>query len=83
LKDLELGSKIKRPELRQLVADDPAFQNLTKEEEDQLKMDVLELRERRRIGARPTNKSSAQDYRAMMVQMNNEARSPLMSLSFY
>jgi hypothetical protein len=83
LKDLELGSKIKGPELRQLVADDPAFQNLTKEEEDQLKMDVLELRERRRIGARPTNKSSAQDYRAMMVQMNNEARSPLMSLSFY
>jgi len=74
LKDLELGNKIKGAELRQMIEDDPAYQNLTMEEEDQMKMDVLELRERKKIGARPTNKSAAQDYRAQMVQMNTEAR---------
>ena len=74
LKDLELGNKIKGAELRQMIEDDPAYQNLTMEEEDQMKMDVLELRERKKISARPTNKSAAQDYRAQMVQMNTEAR---------
>jgi hypothetical protein len=72
-KDREVGEKIKVPELRQLILDDPAFQNLTKEEEDKMKMDVLELRELKKIGAHPTNKSVAQDYGALMVQMNNEA----------
>jgi hypothetical protein len=74
LKDLELGYKIKGAELRQMVKDDPAYQNLTMEEEEEMKVDVLELRERKKIGARPTNKSAAQDYRAQMVQMNTEAR---------
>ena len=42
------------------------------EEEDKMKMDVLELREQKKIGARPSNKSVAQDYRAQMTAMNNE-----------
>lgn len=47
-----------------------------------MKQDVLELREQRKTGARPTNKSAAQDYRAQMTQMNNEARRPLISLPY-
>ena len=44
------------------------------EEEEKMKMDVLELREQKKIGARPSNKSAAQDYRAQMSTMNNEVR---------
>ena len=47
-----------------------------------MKQDVLELREQKKIGARPTNKSAAQDYRAQMMRMNNEARCSLILL-FY
>ena len=82
-KDLELGERIKVKELRQLVRDDPAYQNLTMEEEDKMKQDVLELREQKKVGARPTNKSAAQDYRAQMTQMNNEARRSLITPFYY
>lgn len=71
------------PELRQLILDDPAYQNLTTEEEDEMKRVVLELRELKKVGARPTNKSAAQDYRAQMTQMNNEARGLLISLFYH
>jgi hypothetical protein len=81
-KDLGLGERIKVKELRQLVCDDPAYQNLTMEEEDKMKQDVLELREQKKVGARPTNKSAAQDYRAQMTQMNNEVHCSLILL-FY
>jgi hypothetical protein len=74
LKDLEVGNRIKVAELRQLITDDPAYQNLTTEEEDQMKQDALEFREQKKVGARPTNKSAAQDYRAQLTRMNNEAR---------
>jgi hypothetical protein len=53
LKGLELGSNIKGAELRQPIEEDPAYMNLTMEEEEQMKKDVLELRERKKIGARP------------------------------
>ena len=81
-KDLGLGERIKVKELRQLVCDDPAYQNLTMEEEDKMKQDVLELREQKKVGARPTNKSAAQDYRAQITQMNNEVHCSLILL-FY
>ena len=45
-----------------------------REEEDRMKQEVLEHRKERKVGARPTNKSAAQDYRAQLVQMNKEAR---------
>ena len=79
-KDFELRERIKVKELRELVRDDPTYQNLTMEEEDQMKRDVLELREQKKTGARPTNKSAAQDYRGQLTQMNNEARCSLFSL---
>ena len=53
------------------------------EEEDQIKQEVSEYCERRKIGARPTNKSAAQDYRTQMTQMNNEVGFLLLSLSYY
>jgi hypothetical protein len=81
LKDLELGKKIKSTELHRLVANDPTYQNLTREEEDKMKRDVLELREQKKVGARPTNKSAAQDYRAQLMQMNDEARTLLFHLT--
>jgi hypothetical protein len=71
-KDLGLGERIKVAELRQLIAEDPAYQNLTTELEEQMKQEVMEHREQKKVGARPTNKSAAQDYRAQMTQMNTE-----------
>ena len=79
-KDLELGERIKVKELRELVRDDPTYQNLTMEEEDQMKQDVLEFREQKKTGACPTNKSAAQDYCVQLMHMNNEARAFLFSL---
>ncbi|EDR15662.1 uncharacterized protein LACBIDRAFT_320606 [Laccaria bicolor S238N-H82] len=70
-KDLELGDRIKVKELRQLVHDDPTYQNLTTEEEERMKQDVLELREQRKTGARPTNKSAAQDYLVAFFSRSN------------
>ena len=82
-KDLELGEKIKLADLRQLIKDDTAYDNLTVEEEDRMKKDLLELRVQRKIGARPSNKSAAQDYRAQMTNMNSEVcfHSSFLSLS--
>jgi predicted secreted protein len=74
LKDLEVGNRIKVAELRQLITDDPSYQNLTTEEEDKMKQDTLEYREQKKVGARPSNKSAAQDYRAQLTRMNDEAR---------
>jgi len=74
LKDLGIGERVKLKELRQLIKDDPAYHNLTAEEEDKMKQEVLEHCEQKKVGARLTNKSAAQDYRAQLVQMNKEAR---------
>ena len=71
-KDLGLGERIKVAGLRQLIAEDPAYQNLTADVEEKMKQEVLEHRGQKKIGARPTNKSAAQDYRAQMTQMNIE-----------
>lgn len=60
-------------ELRELIATDPAYQSLTLEEEDKMKQDLLEHRKQKKVGARPTNRSAAQDYRTQITQMNDEA----------
>lgn len=74
MKDLEVGDRIKVAELRQLIRDDPSYQNLTTEDEDRMKQTALEFRKQKKVGARPTNKSATQDYRAHLTQMNHEAR---------
>ena len=71
-KDLGLGERVKVAELRNLIADDPAYHNLTTDQEDEMKQVVLEHRELMKVGARPTNRSAAQDYRSHMTQMNSE-----------
>jgi len=58
-KDLGLGERIKLKELHQLVCNNPTYQNLTRDEEDRMKLDVLELHEQKKVGARPTNRSAA------------------------
>lgn len=67
-------------ELRELIAADPTYQGLTVEEEDKLKQNLLEHRQQKKIGARPTNNSAAQDYRTQITQMNGEARCLFISL---
>jgi hypothetical protein len=49
------------------VAEDPNYQNLTIEEKEKLKQDVLELCEQKKVGARPMNKSAVHDYCAQMI----------------
>jgi hypothetical protein len=81
-KDLPVGERVKVAELRNLVAEDPAFQNLSTELEEEMKQAVLDHRELKKVGARPTNKSAAQDYRGQLTQMNFEVRFPLAALIF-
>jgi hypothetical protein len=82
LKDLELGERVKVTELCQLIADDPTYQNLTMEEEDKMKWDVLELCEQKKVGTRPTNKSAAHDYCAQMMRINDDAHCYFILLFF-
>ena len=71
-KDLGVSKRIKVAELWNLIAEDPAYQNISTELEDEMKLVVLELQELKKVGACPTNKSAAQDYHAQMVKMNTE-----------
>ena len=81
-KDLPVGERVKVAELRNLIAEDPAFQNLSTELEEEMKQAVLDHRELKKVGACPTNKSAAQDYRGQLTQMNFEVRFPLAALIF-
>jgi hypothetical protein len=71
-KDLGVGERIKMAELQNLIDEDPAYQNISTELEDEMKQVVLEHRELKKVGARPSIKSAAQDYRAQMTRMNTE-----------
>jgi hypothetical protein len=70
--DLGLGDKKKMAEIRELIKDDSTYENLTKEQEEEMKNEVLAFRELKKKGARITNKSSAQDYRSVCGNMNDE-----------
>lgn len=67
-----VGDRVKLPELRQMVRDDPALQDLSKEEEEELRMEVIAVREQRKLGARPTNQSASQDYRRQLESLNDQ-----------
>jgi hypothetical protein len=73
--DREFGDRVKLSELRQMVRDDPALQDLTEEQENELREDVMAVREQRKLGARPTNKSAAQDYRNQVDSLNDQVSS--------
>ena len=49
-KDLGVGKRIKVAELQNLIAKDPAYQNISTELEDELKQVILELRELKKVG---------------------------------
>jgi hypothetical protein len=70
--DRSLGDRVKLPELRQMVRDDPQMQDLSKEEEDELREEVVAAREEKKLGARPTNQSASQDYRRQLESLNEQ-----------
>ena len=68
---LPLGERLKMSQIRELVAANPELQDLTKEQEAELKQKVLDDRQRKKLGARVTNKSAAQDYCACLSALND------------
>lgn len=53
------------------MLDDPAYQDMSAEQETTLKDAVLEARNLKKLGARTTNKSAAMDYRAVLEEIND------------
>lgn len=70
--DCSHGYCVKLPELRQMVRDDLLMQDLSKEEEDELQLEVVASREQRRLGAHPTNQAMAQDYQCQLESLNDQ-----------
>ena len=70
--DREVGDRVRMKELRQMVKDDPKLQDLSNAEEEDLQNELLASRAEKRLGARPTNRSAAQDYRRCLMQINDE-----------
>ncbi|KAF8164199.1 hypothetical protein BJ912DRAFT_1068484 [Pholiota molesta] len=60
---LPMGERKTLLEIRQLVHEDPTYQNLSNEQEEEMKGEVRKARQHKKLGARLTNKSAAQDYR--------------------
>ena len=54
------------------MKDDPNFKDLSKAQETELQEELLASRDLKRLGARPSNRSAAQDYRRQLKQLNNE-----------
>ena len=69
------------PEIRELLKEDPTYDNLTKEQEEEMKNELLAHRDLKKKGARTTNKSAAQDYRNVCGSLNDEVRYSSFSLS--
>ena len=58
-----------------MVKEDPAMQDLSKEEEDELQEEVVAVREQKKLRAHPTNQSAAQDYRSQLEALNDQVSS--------
>ena len=67
-----MGDQVRLPEIWAMVREDPNFQNLTKEQEQEMKDEVMALRQEKKVGARPTNQSAALDYRRNLTFLNDE-----------
>jgi hypothetical protein len=72
--DRSIGDRVKLPELRQMVKEDPTMQDLSKEDEEELRGEVIAAREQKRLGARPTNQAASQDYRRQLETLNEQVR---------
>lgn len=58
-------------EIRQLMLDDPAYQDMSAEDEAVLKEALVAVRNTKKLGARTTNKSAAMDFRAVLEEIND------------
>jgi len=56
------------------------MQNLSKEEEEELRQEVIDLQEQKKLSARPTNAAASQDYRHQLNHLNDEVFSKTSSL---
>ena len=79
--DREVGDHLRIAEIRQMVKDDLNFQDLSKEQESEMRDELLASRDQRRLGARPSNRSAAQDYRRHLEQLNNDVSKAVCSSS--
>jgi len=70
--DLGLGEKKNMAEIRELIKGDSVYNNLTKEQEEEMKNELLSFHDVKKRGTRTTNKSSVQDYRRVCRNMNDE-----------
>ena len=77
-----MGNRVRLPEIRAMVREDPNFQNLTKEQEQEMKDEVMALRQEKKVGARPTNQSAALDYRRNLKSINNDVSYDSIHTSF-
>ena len=69
--DLPVGEWKKLAEIRQLMLEDATYQDMSPEQETELKEAVLASRNLKKLGARTTNKSAAMDYRAVLNEIND------------
>ena len=70
--DLGLGEKKNMAKIHELIKGDSAYDNLTKEQEEEMKNELLSFHDVKKRGACTTNKSSVQDYRRVCGNMNDE-----------
>ena len=70
--DLPRGSKHKLSEICAMVKDDPLLQNLSEEGAKILIDGTQALWEEKRVGACPSNKSVAQNYRHAVASINKD-----------
>jgi hypothetical protein len=77
-----MGDRVRLPEIRAMVREDPSYQNLTKEQEQEMKAEVIALRQQKKVGARPTNQSAALDYRRHLTSLNEEVSYDTIATSY-
>ena len=77
-----MGNRVRLPEIRAMVREDPNFQNLTKEQEQEMKDEVMALHQEKKVGARPTNQSAALDYRCNLTSINDDVSYDSIHTSF-
>jgi hypothetical protein len=61
LLDMPPGERVKLAEIKRMAENDADYQNLTKDQEQQSKNELIKFRELKRSGARPSTCSAAQD----------------------
>ena len=62
------------------MLDDPAYQDMSAEDEAVLKEALVAARNMKKLGARTTNKSAAMDFRAVLEEINDMVRMSMLFL---